>query len=72
MSLWLSLSAAFWSVLAVAWRCLWWLGLAQWQAERLRARDRLKKIMLPDSPRAQRLSRVLSKPKLSVEIKKSQ
>jgi hypothetical protein len=60
------------SAMSVAGRCLRWLGLAQWQVERLRARDRLRLILLPDSPRAQRLSRVLSKPKLSVEIKKFQ
>ena len=63
---------------ALAGRCLRGLagavGLAQWQVERLRARDRLLQLrsMRPDHPRARPLSRASSKPKLLGDIKKWQ
>lgn len=60
------------TVWGAAGRCLLWVGLAQWQVERLRAGGKLREAMRPEGLRARRLQRVLSKPKLSVEIKKFQ
>ena len=73
-SAWRVLAGSVLYVWSMAGRCLRWLGVAQWQMERQRATDRLSKMRLPDNPgyRAQRLSRVLSKPKLSVDVKKFQ
>ena len=60
------------SFIDVVRQCLLWVGVAQWQVERLRARDKLRKALSPNDSLAKRLKRVLSKPKLSVEVKKLQ
>lgn len=67
-----SVRAMLVSLLGMIRQCLLWLGLAQWQVERLRASEKMRIITCPDRTRAQRLRRVLSKPKLSVEVKKFQ